>query len=202
MIQLRNKRKLYQQLSVINISQGQDAIVQDIQSTLTTILDRQKEQHDNLVRRSSSSVALTLLTNSSQTASLRLEFAAKKLADEKRQFLTSTLSSRAIDRVSYVDQNKRPCDPGTRMEILDDIRKWSRDISDNSQRLLWLTGIPGAGKSAVTASFARGLNDAGCLWAQFFINRNDARTLNARRRIVRLVPGPVCLRRGRWDGLG
>jgi hypothetical protein len=39
-----------------------------------------------------------------------------------------------------------------------------------------LTGILSAGKSAVTASFARDLNDAGCLWAQFFIS-NDARTL-------------------------
>ena len=64
------------------------------------------------------------------------------------------------------------------MEILDDIRKWSRDISDDSQRVLWLTGIPGAGKSAVTASFARELGDKGCLWAQFFFNRNDAKTLN------------------------
>lgn len=63
------------------------------------------------------------------------------------------------------------------MEILDEIRKWSCDISDDSQRLLWLTGIPGAGKSAVTASFAREFNDARCLWAQLFINRNDARTL-------------------------
>jgi NACHT domain. len=102
---------------------------------------------------------------------------SKEACDEKWQFLTSTLSSHAIDRVSYVDQNKRPCDDGTRMEILDEIRKWSCDVSDDSQRLLWLTGIPGAGKSAITASFARELNDAGCLWAQFFINRNDARTL-------------------------
>jgi hypothetical protein len=142
-----------------------------------TILDRQKEQHDYLVRRMSSLAVLALLTSSSQTASLRQEFAAKKLADEKWQFLASTLSSRAIDRVSYVDQNKRPCAPDTRMEILGDIKKWSCDVSDDSQRLLWLTGIPGAGKSAITASFARDLNDAGCLWAQFFINRNDARTL-------------------------
>jgi AAA ATPase domain len=64
------------------------------------------------------------------------------------------------------------------VEILDDIRKWSRDISDDSQRVLWLTGIPGAGKSAVTASFARELGDKGCLWAQFFFNRNDVKTLN------------------------
>jgi hypothetical protein len=111
-------------------------------------------------------------------ASLRLEFAAKKLADEKLQFLTSTLFSRALDKVTYLDQKKRPCDEGTRVEILDDIRKWSRDISDNSQRVLWLTGIPGAGKSAVTASFARELGDKGCLWAQFFFNRNDVKTLN------------------------
>ena len=64
------------------------------------------------------------------------------------------------------------------MEILDDIRIWASDISDNSARVLWLTGIPGAGKSAVTASFARELNDVGCLWAQFFISHNQANTID------------------------
>jgi hypothetical protein len=101
----------------------------------------------------------------------------QRLASEKWGFLTSTLSHHVVKEATYIDQNKRPCDPSTRTEILNDIMQWCHDISDDSKRLLWLTGIPGSGKSAITASFARDLNDAGCLWAQFFINRNDARTL-------------------------
>jgi hypothetical protein len=111
-------------------------------------------------------------------ASLRAEFAAQKLADKQSDFLNSVLSRRVVKEATYTDQRKRPCDPGTRVEILEGIRNWSTDVSDNSQQLLWLSGIPGSGKSAVTASFTRELNDAGCLWAQFFINRNDAKTLD------------------------
>jgi hypothetical protein len=112
-----------------------------------------------------------------QVASLRREFATQKLANDKWEFITSTLYRHIVKEATYLDQNKRPCAPGTRTEILDDIMQWCHDISDNSKHLLWLTGIPGSGKSAISASFARDLKDAGCLWAQYFINRNDARTL-------------------------
>jgi hypothetical protein len=47
---------IYQELSIINISQGQDAILQDVQASLKTILDRQAEQRDDLVRRAISFV--------------------------------------------------------------------------------------------------------------------------------------------------
>ena len=41
-----------------------------------------------------------------------------------------------------------------------------------------MSGDPGIGKSAITASIARECKRNGVLWAQFFINRNDARTVD------------------------
>jgi Cdc6-like AAA superfamily ATPase len=49
-------------------------------------------------------------------------------------------------------------------------------VSESSQSFLWLTGDPGSGKSAITASIARECKDAGILWAQYSINRNNADT--------------------------
>ena len=64
------------------------------------------------------------------------------------------------------------------MEILAAIQDWVNDLSNDSQNFFWLTGDPGSGKSAITASFARECKDAGVLWAQFFINRNNESTTN------------------------
>jgi len=60
--------------------------------------------------------------------------------------------------------------------VLADITKWLYSISPGSQNFLWLTGDPGSGKSAVTASLARDCKKKDILWAQFFINRNNVET--------------------------
>ena len=86
----------------------------------------------------------------------------------------------AISNTAYDDQGKPPCDEDTRVEILADIKKWVDDVSAESQNFFWLTGDPGCGKSAITASFARYCKDSGSLWAQFFINRNNEATTNPR----------------------
>jgi hypothetical protein len=64
------------------------------------------------------------------------------------------------------------------VEILATIKEWVNDLSEGSQNFFWLTGDPGSGKSAITASFARDCKDSGVLWAQFFINRNNESTTN------------------------
>ncbi|KZP08971.1 hypothetical protein FIBSPDRAFT_250129 [Athelia psychrophila] len=81
---------------------------------------------------------------------------------------------------TYVHQGKRPCDEETRVEVLAEIMEWKNDKSDDSRGFLWLTGEPGAGKSAITASIARACKDDGTLWAQFFINRNNVETTDPR----------------------
>jgi WD40 repeat protein len=85
-----------------------------------------------------------------------------------------------IPDATYESQKKYPCDDGTRKEILDDIMEWVNDVSDTARCFFWLSGDPGVGKSAITASIAQACKRRKVLWAQFFINRNDARTVDPR----------------------
>jgi Cdc6-like AAA superfamily ATPase len=55
---------------------------------------------------------------------------------------------------------------------------WTANISDATQCVFWMSGDPGVGKSAITASITRESKHRRELWAQLFINRNDARTVN------------------------
>ena len=100
----------------------------------------------------------------------------KKQAEVRRAFLEKTLDRRVVTNPTYDEQGKNPCDEGTRIAELANIRKWLTSISSASQNFLWLTGDPGCGKSAITASIARDCKDDCTLWAQFFINRNNRET--------------------------
>ena len=70
-------------------------------------------------------------------------------------FLEKTLDRRVVANPTYDEQGKNPCDEGTRIVELAEIKKWLTSISSGSQNFLWLTGDPGCGKSAITASIAR-----------------------------------------------
>jgi len=105
----------------------------------------------------------------------------RELSEERRRYLEKTLNPDiALRRTAYDDQGKPPCDDDTRVEILADITTWVNDVSPGSRNFFWLTGDPGCGKSAITASLARYCKDEGTLWAQFFINRNNESTTNPR----------------------
>ena len=104
----------------------------------------------------------------------------RQLADERRQFLERALCRNVLQDTGYNHQGKAPCDPDTRVEILGTIKEWVNDLSEESQNFFWLTGDPGSGKSAITASFARDCKNKGVLWAQFFINRNNESTTDPR----------------------
>ena len=104
------------------------------------------------------------------------EMEAQKQAEERRQFFTQTLLPRTVEHPTYDYQGKNPCDEDTRVEVLGEIMRWVADSSPRSRNFLWLTGDPGCGKSAITASIARNCKDNGTLWAQFFINRNNVET--------------------------
>ncbi|KDR84278.1 hypothetical protein GALMADRAFT_705551 [Galerina marginata CBS 339.88] len=84
----------------------------------------------------------------------------------------------ALPDATYQVQKKIPCDPGTRKQVLNQIMDWIFDISEGSPCFFWLSGDPGVGKSAVTASIARECIRRNVLWAQYFINRNDAQTVD------------------------
>ncbi|KAJ7117046.1 hypothetical protein C8R44DRAFT_203422 [Mycena epipterygia] len=62
------------------------------------------------------------------------------------------------------------CHPGTRTQILEQLRSWSVDTSPGSA-LLWLHGSAGMGKSAIAQMFAGNCQQEGRLGASFFFRR-------------------------------
>ncbi|KAF7326985.1 putative nwd2 protein [Mycena sanguinolenta] len=64
------------------------------------------------------------------------------------------------------------CHPETRMKMLQDLRHWALD-KNVKQKILWLHGPAGAGKSAIMQTLARQLEDARKLGGSFFFKRGD-----------------------------
>ncbi len=57
------------------------------------------------------------------------------------------------------------CQPGTRKSILDEVMDWIGNFhGDSSARIFCLTGVPGAGKTAISHSIANLCVDKGCAW--------------------------------------
>ncbi|KZP32088.1 hypothetical protein FIBSPDRAFT_1037178 [Athelia psychrophila] len=145
-------RALFMDVSSINMAGGIDAILDEIEK----VRQHQKDELKNI--------------------SDKLD--ARERARARETYLAQML--KAVADPTYTNQGKLPCDEETRVEVLAGIMEWRNDKSDESQAFLWLTGDPGAGKSAITASIARACKDDGTLWAQFFINRNNVETTDPR----------------------
>lgn len=68
------------------------------------------------------------------------------------------------------------CHPGTRLKLLERLGAWSLD--SDGPRLFWITGLAGTGKSTISRSFCRALDDeslngsAKRLAGSFFISRH------------------------------
>ncbi|KAG6907878.1 hypothetical protein DXG01_007042 [Tephrocybe rancida] len=98
---------------------------------------------------------------------------------ERRRFIKEKLLDRTVKDPSYTAQNKRACHPGTRDDILNEIKDWINDHSeDTSQNALWIVGPPGCGKSTIAASIAEYCQSQGNLGAQFFISHTNRNTTN------------------------
>ncbi|KAG6915376.1 hypothetical protein DXG01_011777 [Tephrocybe rancida] len=163
---LNDARKVFQDRSVIGLSSGLDtalrklAVALGYQDRISRILRKiRKTQDDHYAR-------------------IMDELQGQKESHARRQFLQTFLYPKTAQSTAYDQQEKLPCDEGTRKEVLAEIREWINDVSNSSRNFLWLTGDPGCGKSAVTASVARECKDRKVLWAQFFINRNIVETTN------------------------
>ncbi|KDR84379.1 hypothetical protein GALMADRAFT_710662 [Galerina marginata CBS 339.88] len=109
----------------------------------------------------------------------RVEHRLEALAEGQENLVQILQTSQShIPEATYQVQKKIPCDPGTRQLVLAEIMDWIEDISEGSPCFFWLSGDPGVGKSAVTASVAKECTHRNILWAQYFINRNDASTID------------------------
>ena len=70
------------------------------------------------------------------------------------------------------------CLKGTRRDILDEIKLWTRDFQ--KPPLYWLNGLTGTGKSAIAQTIAERLFADGRLGASFFCSRNSEDRRNLR----------------------
>jgi hypothetical protein len=65
------------------------------------------------------------------------------------------------------------CCPGTREQHISDISDWVTGVNgDQSQRLLWMWGPAGVGKSALAQTCAEKAKEMGYLGAAFFFSIN------------------------------
>ncbi|KAG8912399.1 hypothetical protein FRC02_006012, partial [Tulasnella sp. 418] len=65
------------------------------------------------------------------------------------------------------------CLENTRIALLQEIFKWIHD-TETKQKIFWLHGLAGTGKSTVAHTVARALDDQGRLGASFFFSRDEA----------------------------
>ena len=70
----------------------------------------------------------------------------------------------------YLSGDRQGCLRGTRKDILWQIERWSMDEHD--QRIFWLAGLAGTGKSAIAQTFAETSFSDGKLGASFFCSQD------------------------------
>ncbi|KAF9262640.1 hypothetical protein L218DRAFT_1077845 [Marasmius fiardii PR-910] len=86
-----------------------------------------------------------------------------------------TLSTHAAFRALHDSEARYPQPnvlPGTRMEILQRLCRWIED-SGRTNRVYWVNGAAGVGKSAIAQTLSEKYIQTGQLAAAFFFSRND-----------------------------
>jgi hypothetical protein len=68
------------------------------------------------------------------------------------------------------------CLAGTRQQLLADLFAWFDDITPSRERVFWLNGLAGTGKTTVARTIAARAHEQGRLAAAFFFSRNIAAT--------------------------
>src|SRR5882757_8359704 len=63
------------------------------------------------------------------------------------------------------------CLPGTREDILSEIKSWISSTGEDVPRILWLSGTAGKGKSAIAHTIANWSSEVGCLGTCFCFDR-------------------------------
>ncbi|KAL4995521.1 hypothetical protein BDV10DRAFT_202893 [Aspergillus recurvatus] len=71
---------------------------------------------------------------------------------------------------SFMDQHEDECLPGTRTELLQQVKHWG---SSEDKCIFWLSGMAGTGKSTIARTVARLFKEDGVLGASFFFRRGE-----------------------------
>ncbi|KAE8135482.1 WD40-repeat-containing domain protein [Aspergillus pseudotamarii] len=73
---------------------------------------------------------------------------------------------------SYTNQHEVECLPGTRTDLLKQVTDWS--LSTQGECIFWLNGMAGTGKSTVSRTVCKLLQEQGLLGASFFFKRGKS----------------------------
>lgn len=73
---------------------------------------------------------------------------------------------------SSADQHEQECLPGTRIDLLDQIKEWA--FSPESRCIYWLNGMAGTGKSTISRTVASFCSKNETLGASFFFKRGES----------------------------
>ncbi|QRV86923.1 microtubule organizer protein 1 [Ceratobasidium sp. AG-Ba] len=93
------------------------------------------------------------------------------------------VASEAKHRSAESDNLRRVgCTPNTRIEVLNDLSRWANDRS--SEKIYWLNGMAGTGKTTITYSFCEELRARERLAASFYCSRQ----VPSCRNVNRIVP--------------
>ena len=99
---------------------------------------------------------------------VKAEERSKQEQAEDEALLRQLLSSN-----DSLHHGKSACIPGTRVSILGELLSWANEHSQETNRLFWLYGVAGCGKSAVAASISQNLDGMGRLTGSFFCKREE-----------------------------
>ena len=101
------------------------------------------------------------------------------LIDPTQATIEKKLASHIAAKYEHTDQSKSLCAPRTRVKPLADIKDWLLSPPSNAERIFWVTGIPGSGKSTLSATIVENLRENDTpVSAQFFISRNITETID------------------------
>ena len=110
--------------------------------------------------------------------SIRRELAG---LDSMKESLNEISSEVQLPKLAYAegarydsrDEEDRPkCLDETRVQLLDEIYRWAESDQPGEPHIFWLQGNAGTGKSTVSRTVARYLDNLGFLGASFFFNRD------------------------------
>ncbi|GLA56770.1 hypothetical protein AtubIFM54640_000429 [Aspergillus tubingensis] len=86
---------------------------------------------------------------------------------------------------SHMDEDQVECLKNTRVELLDDITDWVDE--PEGKTIFWLRGVAGTGKSTISRTVARKLQERELLGASFFFKRGEGDRGKASRFITTIV---------------
>ncbi|VDB88713.1 unnamed protein product [Peniophora sp. CBMAI 1063] len=122
---------------------------------------------------------------------------------ERKQREEVVDASKIMEKLHRVDsadidaQSPEGCMKGTRVQVLKDLRNWSRN--SNAPRIYWLNGMAGTGKSAIARSFCHALRQNSLLGGSFFCFRGGSIERGDARRIIPTLAASMAARHAAFN---